>query len=431
MSIIIGTILRLIRSLPNRSTPNDGDMVPIAGTDGETYTRTIGSIKADLVSGVPAAHATSHKHSGSDEVSTPTPAAYAIPQALASGLLDVGWVDLSAKVDSSDDRLGSIIAIPTIGDPATAVKLSVNAAQGVSLSLIVDDGTTAEISVEDATTSTPGVVKLAPNLGTTAGTVVQADDTRLLGLGGGGGGSTFTPQSVTSARLRLELVADNIRATSGDAIPTYYDTSGYARTFSDSGSPSIDPILAGGVANGRAAIQFTADTHYLQGVAASPDSAISDGTGWTIIAAINMLAAPVRNSSTPYSNDAIVVHENEYWGLLARRNPLTDDSEIGIYNWHSAAQEVWVSMTIGADEWHVAVAHLDSATHLLSIALDGGTPITIASGTTDDTTNHVRLGQPGKTALCYLPSVYIFGPGMSSGDIDSMVTYLQTYYRLI
>jgi len=68
-------------------------------------------------------HASTHQHGGSDEVGTATPAANAIPKANASGRLD-GWVT-------------------------------------------------------DATTSAKGKVQLAADGGTTAGTVVQANDARM------------------------------------------------------------------------------------------------------------------------------------------------------------------------------------------------------------------------------------------------------------
>jgi hypothetical protein len=51
----------------------------------------------------PAAHATSHKHGGSDEIATAAPAANAIPKADASGKLASGWVSKQlALADLSD-----------------------------------------------------------------------------------------------------------------------------------------------------------------------------------------------------------------------------------------------------------------------------------------------------------------------------------------
>lgn len=46
-----------------------------------------------IATATPTAHATSHKHGGSDEVATATPAANAIPKAGAGGTLDNGWLD--------------------------------------------------------------------------------------------------------------------------------------------------------------------------------------------------------------------------------------------------------------------------------------------------------------------------------------------------
>ena len=86
-------------------------------------------------------HASSHQHDGPDEIATATPAAHAIPKALSSGQLDLGWVPLASEaaagavrlaasgvtdagraVQGSDTRLAAALAaLPASGGDMTGV----------------------------------------------------------------------------------------------------------------------------------------------------------------------------------------------------------------------------------------------------------------------------------------------------------------------
>lgn len=119
---IFTTLITKIRELPLRTTPLDTDMIPCDAEAGGSFRTTRGAIRAELTA--PGAHAASHI-SGSDQVATTTPAVSSIPK---------------TPVDS------------TKLDPW----------------------------ISAASTSTPGLAQLAVNGQTSAGVVVQGDDTRLL-----------------------------------------------------------------------------------------------------------------------------------------------------------------------------------------------------------------------------------------------------------
>ncbi len=59
----------------------------------------------------PTGHAGSHRHGGSDEIATATPAANAIPKAGAGGTIAAGWIpDLSATYEAANSNIQSHIA---------------------------------------------------------------------------------------------------------------------------------------------------------------------------------------------------------------------------------------------------------------------------------------------------------------------------------
>lgn len=81
--------------LGGSATPYDmadvHDSITLIYREDTAHWEKIGSTAVD--GGVPALHAASHQHGGSDEVATDTPAANAIPKAGASGDLDIGWIN--------------------------------------------------------------------------------------------------------------------------------------------------------------------------------------------------------------------------------------------------------------------------------------------------------------------------------------------------
>ncbi len=89
---------------------NGGILIPPSGTsfpgtpeEGELFWRTDeqklyrrGASTWDAVTAVPASHASTHQHGGSDEVATATAAANAIPKANGAAKIDIGWVPTGA-----------------------------------------------------------------------------------------------------------------------------------------------------------------------------------------------------------------------------------------------------------------------------------------------------------------------------------------------
>ena len=95
----------------HQPTGSDAMAVDAAAATGSL--RTIGTVATQACGGTdarlsnartPTAHATSHKHGGTDEIATATPAANAIPKADAAGLLD-GWITPPAVVKATSWKL--------------------------------------------------------------------------------------------------------------------------------------------------------------------------------------------------------------------------------------------------------------------------------------------------------------------------------------
>jgi hypothetical protein len=64
------------------------------------------------------AHATRHKHGGSDEVATETPAAYAIPKAGSAGTLAAGWLPAYDVTNTADPQVEIVSSDGTCSDVA-------------------------------------------------------------------------------------------------------------------------------------------------------------------------------------------------------------------------------------------------------------------------------------------------------------------------
>lgn len=105
--------------------------------------------------GIPAAHASSHQHGGSDEVATATPAANAIPKADGSGKLDSWitpiWVEKAGDTMSGNLDMGTNFIV-NLADPLNAqdgaTKAYVDAVlQGLDIKASVRAATTANITL--------------------------------------------------------------------------------------------------------------------------------------------------------------------------------------------------------------------------------------------------------------------------------------------
>lgn len=93
------------------------------------------------------AHAASHQHGGNDEIATATPAANAIPKALANGKLDSGWIS---------DNLRTVSVGITVGDGVNVITTGVKGAIWVPVSGTITEWT---ILSTDAGTPTTGSIE--------------------------------------------------------------------------------------------------------------------------------------------------------------------------------------------------------------------------------------------------------------------------------
>lgn len=134
--------------LGGSATPYDladvHDSITLIYREDTAHWEKIGSTAVD--GGVPALHAASHQHGGSDEVATDTPAANAIPKAGASGDLDIGWIN---QADILTDNITTSATNNFISD-AELIKLA-----GIESLADVTDLDNVSAAVDAAAAGTP------------------------------------------------------------------------------------------------------------------------------------------------------------------------------------------------------------------------------------------------------------------------------------
>ena len=106
--------------------------------ESKLYRRNDGGTAWDAVAAAAVAHATSHKHGGSDEVATATAAADAIPKAGATGKLAIGWFPTGTS--ATDVCIGNDARLSDARTP-TAHASSHNAGGGDALAIDAAAGT--------------------------------------------------------------------------------------------------------------------------------------------------------------------------------------------------------------------------------------------------------------------------------------------------
>lgn len=125
----------------NLSSGQHGDL---SGVDNSSPRHHWNQITNKPSSFAPSGHASSHQHSGSDEIATSTPANNAIPKSLGTGKLDDGWLSsnvslLGSSVDVSGSEITGILknnAFPSLTGDVSNSAGSVN----ISLTDVVSPG---------------------------------------------------------------------------------------------------------------------------------------------------------------------------------------------------------------------------------------------------------------------------------------------------
>lgn len=108
--------------------------------EGGTYDgwyRSLTELYDEVETGAPNSHGPSHKHMGADEIATATPAANAIPKALASGKLDVGWTSLT-QVSTSSATVSLAVNTLLLANPsANAITVNLPASHAVGDKVLI------------------------------------------------------------------------------------------------------------------------------------------------------------------------------------------------------------------------------------------------------------------------------------------------------
>jgi len=173
--------------------------------------------------------------------------------------------------------------------------------------------------------------------------------------------------------------------------------------------------------NGLPAAEFDGVLEVLPGPALS---GLITSSAYTLfaVATINTI---LTNDNTSYANAAILSDDGGgYFGLHLRNSP----TRAVAYNWNGGDQSVILPFSLG-------VPTLFTQQHggnVLSLAINGGTPGTIASGNTDDLSSPVMLGQ-GSGAMrpaMMFSAVIIYNRAIDAGDVSKVETYLKHKYAI-
>lgn len=210
-----------------------------------------------------AAHATSHKHGGSDEVATATPAANAIPKADGTGKLNAGWIPASVAGD--------------VVGPASSVNNRVALFSGTT-------GKVLQQSTDPLGTAAFRNISSGGNAGTAE--VVTGDDTRLTdsrtpgGIAGGDLTGLYpnpTLPSVVTAGLYQVVQVDAKGRTVGGRNDVVN-----VKDYGATGNGSTNDTTA--IANAVAALPASGGTLYFpSGTFRSGTVSIANKTNLTIL----------------------------------------------------------------------------------------------------------------------------------------------------
>lgn len=205
----------------NANDPSAGEKSALSGTSGAPGSGNRYVTDADARntnSRTPTAHASSHQNGGSDEISTATPGANAIPKAGAGGTLAAGWIPtLNQNTTGTASNVTGIVALANGG---TGVSLSATGGAGQVLrqSSTGANVTVSQLSASDLSNGVQGsgsvVLATSPTITTpTIASLVNANHNHQNAAGGG----TLDGAAIASGLVALARggVNVNLSATGG------------------------------------------------------------------------------------------------------------------------------------------------------------------------------------------------------------------------
>jgi hypothetical protein len=318
-------------------------------------------------------------------------------------LIAADLAEAAAAVDAS--TTGNVVFATLVDDPAS-VRETVDAYTG---SIMLEAASAA------ATVSVGLVYSTVVNAVTTAGAVTDASIVAagvpppLDGLSGVSGAWSVGRKLLTAYTAN----SGAFYHLTSSAVDTWYDQSGNARDFSQFTSTSRPTITTAG-ANNSAAL-LCAGASYLDNVALSNFITASDGY---VVAAL-IADRTSSNVAAVYSNDAPFGDASAYMSANIQAG------SIYAYNYHAGVTSVGIPIST-ATTYIVEWLHTGGN---LSLRVNGGTPQTVASGTTDALTGIFRAGAGSATFLYgKLFELIAFSTVPASGTRDALVANMKSYY---
>lgn len=267
----------------------------------------------------PSAHTTSHKHGGSDEVATATPAANVIPKAGAAGTLATGFIpDLSATYavaakgvtngDSHDHSGGDGAAIPD------------------TVIILTDEAT------QNSTTGRHGFLKKLSN---SASDYMDGTGNWSTPTGGSASNSFSTISCPTGTNPAADSSTDTLNLTvTGPGIVI----AGNSSTDTIDFSLSSIPETAFGLTDEESTNATTGRHGFLRKLS-SVATQYMDGTGaWST-------PAGTTNNITSVANRAALddLSSTTYQTAIMRGRDTSGDNGFGIFDWNGASQYIGVA----------------------------------------------------------------------------------------
>lgn len=217
----------------------------------------------------------------------------------------------------------------------------------------------------------------------------------LLGTGGKSGAGASTPldgvSGVTAAwSASRDLLTSFIGGSKytdagGGAISQFSDQSGNSGHLSDGGTSARRPTLSTAGPNSTACLDFGGTDDWLSS-AGAVSNFISASAGYMLVSFI--IDAVTANSGNPYDNEPILGDTGGYMGIYVRDTASTPETAQA-FNW-SGGSTVATSAVIDVATAYVVEWWHDSGN--LYLCVNNGSPVSVASGNTDNLTGVLGLG---------------------------------------